>query len=221
MGRGVEVVPMVLQNRWRMQRWGGCHKAAGQQRRPSCPGGSDCMAEVSDHSNLCCSVTANLRAHSAHPMSSLHTDLEASWYIYRKKAEATPLQSINAKKCHPLAPSSILLYSLLYKLLHVTRLLSTIVKPTWNPAFSCKIIFVVRVTYFILPCIISPMPGRPWSAVNVSVNATTSANVSYEKYTAVRYISSKRWFGINSWHKEFSRSNYLVGKNPYLNLTCV
>lgn len=114
MGRGVEVAPMVLQNRWRMQRWGGLHKAAGQQRRSSCPGGSDCMAEVSDQGNLCCSVTANLGAHGAHliyPRSSLHTHLEASWHVYRKKAEATPLQRINAKKCHPLAPSSILLYS--------------------------------------------------------------------------------------------------------------
>lgn len=188
MGWGVEVLPMVLQNRWRMQGWGGLQEAAGQQRRPSSPGGSDRM-EVSDHSNLRSSVTANL----IYPMSSLHTDLEASWHIYRKKAEATPLQSINAKKCHPLASSSILLYA--KKLLHVTRLLSTIVKPAWNPAFSCKIIFVVRVISF-LRCIISPMPGRPWPAVNVSVNATTSANVSYQKYTAVRYISSKRWVGI-------------------------
>lgn len=202
MGRGVEVVPMVLQNRWTMQRWGGRHKAAGQQRRPSCPGGSDWMAEVSDHSNLCCSVTANLRTHSAHPMSSLHTDLEASWYIYRKKAEATPLQSINAKKRHPLAPSSISLCRLRRSWCtshDFYRLFS-------NPAFSRKII-VVRVIYlFILHCIISPMPGRPWSAVKVS--ATTSANVSYEKHTAVRYIRPKRWFGI----LEFSRSNYLVGK---------
>lgn len=178
---GVEVVPTVLQNRCSLQRWGGLHKAPGQQRRRSY------MADVSDHIRLC-SVTANLKARGAnliYRISSLRTNLGASWQIYRKKAEATLLQNINAKKCHSLVPGASLSYSLPISCCTSPWLwLVSPIELVEIPHFRANSSLSGGLFYYFSKVYYKSHACRPRSTVNV--NATTSANVSYEKFTDVR-----------------------------------